>query len=186
MYRNICFGKIKFPRGAIGDDGKQFVKGLLNRNPKHRLGAAHDALDLKLHPFFSNIDFDLLASKKVPPPFKPLVESEDSVANFDPEFTATDLRSVVHEADGVGLAKDAQVGNAHAADEDGILSSSLQRQFSGFSYSGRDDPCTPIGGRSRRSSGFNSPLAFGGGGFLMTRMMTDEPAPLPDRVGPQA
>lgn len=28
MYRNICFGKIKFPRGAIGDDGKQFVKGV--------------------------------------------------------------------------------------------------------------------------------------------------------------
>jgi hypothetical protein len=31
MYRNICFGKIKFPRGAIGDDGKQFVKGVSMR-----------------------------------------------------------------------------------------------------------------------------------------------------------
>jgi protein-serine/threonine kinase len=31
MYRNICFGKIKFPRGAIGDDGKQFVKGVSTR-----------------------------------------------------------------------------------------------------------------------------------------------------------
>lgn len=28
MYKNICFGKIKFPRGVIGDDGKQFVKGV--------------------------------------------------------------------------------------------------------------------------------------------------------------
>ena len=28
MYKNICFGKIRFPRGVIGDDGKQFVKGV--------------------------------------------------------------------------------------------------------------------------------------------------------------
>ena len=35
MYRNICFGKIKFPRGAITDDGKQFVKGLLNLSLIH-------------------------------------------------------------------------------------------------------------------------------------------------------
>ncbi len=74
MYRNICFGKIKFPRGAIGDDGKQFVKGLLNRNPRHRLGAQRDAQDLKEHPFFKDIDFDALAKKQLTPPFKPLVE----------------------------------------------------------------------------------------------------------------
>lgn len=28
------------------------------------------------------------------PPFKPLVESDESVANFDPEFTETDLQDV--------------------------------------------------------------------------------------------
>lgn len=32
MYKNICFGKIKFPRGVIGDDGKQFVKGVGSRS----------------------------------------------------------------------------------------------------------------------------------------------------------
>ena len=26
MYRNICFGKIKFPKGVISNNGKQFVK----------------------------------------------------------------------------------------------------------------------------------------------------------------
>lgn len=29
--------------------------------------------------------------KQVTPPFKPVVESDESVANFDPEFTSTDL-----------------------------------------------------------------------------------------------
>ena len=104
MYRNICFGKIKFPRGAIGDDGKQFVKGLLNRNPKHRLGAHRDAVDLKEHPFFKDIDWDALARKQIPPVFKPLVESDESVANFDPEFTGASLSEVakfaMKDADG--------------------------------------------------------------------------------------
>jgi len=92
MYRNICFGKIRFPRGVIGEDGKQFVKGLLNRNPKHRLGAIGDAEDLKQHAFFKTIDWKALSLKQVTPPFKPLVESDESTANFDPEFTEADLK----------------------------------------------------------------------------------------------
>lgn len=94
MYKNICFGKIKFPKGVINEDGKQFVKGLLNRNPKHRLGAQRDAAELKGHPFFKMIDWDALSKKQVTPPFKPVVESDESVANFDPEFTSADMREV--------------------------------------------------------------------------------------------
>ncbi|EPQ59394.1 serine/threonine protein kinase [Gloeophyllum trabeum ATCC 11539] len=94
MYKNICFGKIRFPKGVIGEEGKQFVKGLLNRNPKHRLGAQRDAAELKEHPFFASIDWDALARKQVTPPFKPVVESDDSTANFDPEFTTADLREM--------------------------------------------------------------------------------------------
>ncbi|TBU49394.1 serine/threonine protein kinase [Dichomitus squalens] len=94
MYKNICFGKIKFPKGVIGEDGKQFVKGLLNRNPKHRLGAQRDAAELKEHPFFKMIDWDALSKKQLTPPFKPVVESDESVANFDPEFTTADMREV--------------------------------------------------------------------------------------------
>ncbi|KAE8205489.1 hypothetical protein A4X06_0g749 [Tilletia controversa] len=108
MYRNICFGKIKFPRGAIGDNGKQFVKGLLNRNPKHRLGAQRDAQDLKEHAFFKDIDWEALAAKRVTPPFKPLVESDESTANFDPEFTETNLSevAVIPDFDGIEGADD--------------------------------------------------------------------------------
>ncbi|KAG8863741.1 hypothetical protein FRB96_007578 [Tulasnella sp. 330] len=92
MYRNICFGKIRFPKGVIGEDGKQFVKGLLNRNAQHRLGALRDAEELKEHPFFATIDWKALALKQVTPPFKPSVDSDDSTANFDPEFTEADLK----------------------------------------------------------------------------------------------
>lgn len=117
MYKNICFGKIRFPKGAINEDGKQFVKGvsglvlrfmcrtlkvnlqqLLNRNPKHRLGAQTDTAELKAHPFFKTIDWEALSLKQVTPPFKPVVESDESTANFDPEFTSADVREVGFEA----------------------------------------------------------------------------------------
>lgn len=166
MYRNICFGKIKFPRGAIGDDGKQFVKGLLNRNPKHRLGAQNDAQDLKEHPFFKDIDWDALLRKQIPPVFKPLVESDESVANFDPEFTNTSLAQVADFVDDVDLdgaaASSSGSGSTNSSstkqispdsnpksvaikkpnadrtpdDADEPLSRSVQEKFRGFSYSG--------------------------------------------------
>lgn len=36
MYKNICFGKIRFPKGVINDDGKQFVKGVRQTVPRFR------------------------------------------------------------------------------------------------------------------------------------------------------
>ncbi|KAJ7935427.1 kinase-like domain-containing protein [Mycena leptocephala] len=93
-YKNICFGKIRFPKGAISEDGRQFVRGLLNRNPKHRLGAVRDVEELKEHPFFSSIDWAALARKEVMPPFKPVVESDESTANFDEIFTSANLHDV--------------------------------------------------------------------------------------------
>ncbi|KIM25943.1 hypothetical protein M408DRAFT_25836 [Serendipita vermifera MAFF 305830] len=94
MYRNICYGKIKFPRNTVSEDGKLFVKGLLNRVPANRLGSKGDAAELKAHPFFSCIDWVALSRKEVTPPFKPSVESDECTANFDPEFTSADLREV--------------------------------------------------------------------------------------------
>lgn len=67
---------------------------LLNRNPNHRLGAVRDAAELKEHPFFKTIDWKALALKQVTPPFKPVVESDESTNNFDPEFTSADIRDV--------------------------------------------------------------------------------------------
>lgn len=35
MYKNICFGKIRFPKGVINEDGKQFVKGVSQSTSLH-------------------------------------------------------------------------------------------------------------------------------------------------------
>jgi len=60
--------------------------------PANRLGSKRDAAELKEHAFFKTIDWDALSRKEVTPPFKPDVESDESTANFDPEFTSADLR----------------------------------------------------------------------------------------------
>jgi len=160
MYKLICFGKVKFPRGVIGEDGKQFVKGLLCRNPKHRLGAERDAEELKEHPFFASIDWHALNEKQIPPPFKPAVESDESVSNFDPEFTEANLfeeapadvnfddddpspgwlekaslsrSSSQREREGaVKIAKPKRP----AAQPSAPLSESVQENFRGFTFSG--------------------------------------------------
>ncbi|KAF3923054.1 Phototropin-2 [Dactylellina cionopaga] len=87
MYKNIAFGKVRFPKDALSLEGRNFVKGLLNRNPKHRLGAQRDAIELKEHPFFSDVDWEALKQKKSIPPFKPTLKSEIDTSNFDTEFT---------------------------------------------------------------------------------------------------
>lgn len=88
MYKNIAFGKVRFPKEVLLPEGRSFVKGLLNRNPKHRLGLANDARELRAHAFFADIDWELLRRKNIPPPFKPHLTSETDTSNFDPEFTS--------------------------------------------------------------------------------------------------
>lgn len=89
MYQKIAFGKVKFPRDVLSPEGRSFVKGLLNRNPRHRLGAIDDGRELRAHPFFADIDWKALRQKKIPPPFKPHLSGETDTSNFDPEFTQT-------------------------------------------------------------------------------------------------
>lgn len=126
MYKNIAFGKVKFPQRALSQEGKNFVKGLLNRNPRHRLGATDDAEELKQHPFFADIDWDLLEKKLITPPFKPKLKSVEDVAYFDPEFTnaLTNDNSIKNRA--ANLAR----GFATSTP----LSPSVQANFQGFTF----------------------------------------------------
>ena len=128
VYKNIVFGKVRFPRTALSSEGRSFVKSLLNRNPKHRLGAQRDAEELKEHPFFADIDWDALAKKNVAPPFKPILKSEEDVSNFDPEFTnALNNWAGSLNARVLALASDINPGAPP-------LSPIFQNQFKGFTF----------------------------------------------------
>ncbi|EGW33203.1 uncharacterized protein SPAPADRAFT_150965 [Spathaspora passalidarum NRRL Y-27907] len=118
MYKNIAFGKVRFPKEVLSPEGRSFVKGLLNRNPKHRLGATNDARELRAHAFFADIDWNLLKAKSIPPPFKPHLTSETDTSNFDPEFT--------NESTSV-LKKQMEMASTP-------LSPGIQANFKGFTY----------------------------------------------------
>ncbi|RXG47997.1 hypothetical protein VDGE_04427 [Verticillium dahliae] len=126
MYKNIAFGKVRFPRDTLSQEGRNFVKGLLNRNPKHRLGATLDAEELKRHPFFADIDWDILAKKLITPPFKPKLTSATDVSYFDPEFT--------NALDNSGSLNERAAALARGFATSTPLSPSVQANFQGFTF----------------------------------------------------
>ncbi|EXJ82909.1 AGC/AKT protein kinase [Capronia epimyces CBS 606.96] len=127
MYKNIAFGKVRFPRDALSTEGRNFVKGLLNRNPKHRLGARGDAEELMRHAFFADVDWDALGKKNLVPPFKPKLSSVADTSNFDPEFTNALNTSSSLNARAAALA-------AGAAPTSTPLSPTMQNAFRGFTF----------------------------------------------------
>jgi serine/threonine protein kinase len=127
MYKNIAFGKVRFPRDALSTEGRNFVKGLLNRNPKHRLGAVNDAQELKEHAFFADIDWTALTKKLVVPPFKPKLKSALDTSNFDPEFTNALQNSSSLNARAAALASGAMPASTP-------LSPGMQANFKGFTF----------------------------------------------------
>lgn len=143
MYKNIAFGKVRFPKDVLSPEGRSFVKGLLNRNPKHRLGATDDARELKAHPFFADIDWDLLRAKNIPPPFKPHIVSETDISNFDTEFTSENTSALKRQMEMATTP----------------LSPGIQANFKGFTYvddSTMDDHFA----RSYRANAFRPPGSF--------------------------
>uniref|UniRef100_A0A5F9DLD2 Ribosomal protein S6 kinase n=1 Tax=Oryctolagus cuniculus TaxID=9986 RepID=A0A5F9DLD2_RABIT len=70
---------------------KDLLQRLLMKDPEKRLGCGpRDADEIKEHLFFQKINWDDLAAKKVPAPFKPVIRDELDVSNFAEEFTEMD------------------------------------------------------------------------------------------------
>lgn len=112
MYRKILQDSLRFPED-MDKDAQSLLTGLLNRDPKKRLGANGPA-EIKNHKLFKEIDWKKLMGKKYPAPFKPSVASATDTSNFDKEFTSE-------------VPTDSVV--------DDYLSESVQKQFGGWTYS---------------------------------------------------
>uniref|UniRef100_A0A803SPC4 Ribosomal protein S6 kinase beta-1 n=1 Tax=Anolis carolinensis TaxID=28377 RepID=A0A803SPC4_ANOCA len=72
----------------LTQEARDLLKKLLKRNAASRLGAGPgDAGEVQGHPFFRHINWEELLARKVEPPFKPLLQSEEDVSQFDAKFT---------------------------------------------------------------------------------------------------
>ena len=63
------------------------IFGLLTFNPAERLGSK-GADEIRAHPFFAAIDWAAVMRREVAPPWKPNVQGDLDVGNFDAEFTS--------------------------------------------------------------------------------------------------
>lgn len=64
MYNKIQHGVLRFPP-FLSENCKSLIVGLLNRDPKKRLGSFEDINDIRAHPFFSNISWDNMMAKNI-------------------------------------------------------------------------------------------------------------------------
>ena len=83
--KRILKSQPPMPR-SFSKNAKDFIVKLLNKTPSKRLGAS-GAGEVKAHPFFDSINWDDLANKRIPAPFKPNICNELDTTNFADEFT---------------------------------------------------------------------------------------------------
>ena len=66
-----------------------FVNKMLKRKPEERLGF-NGIAEVKSHPWFSDINWDKMATKKYPSPFMPNIHEQNydtvSVSEYDDEY----------------------------------------------------------------------------------------------------
>eukprot|EP00898_Chlorokybus_atmophyticus_P006321 jgi/Chlat1/6690/Chrsp49S00481 len=110
MYAKILRAPLHFPPftppAAI-----DILTKLLDRDPESRLGGGpDDAEDIKTHPFFEGVEWEAMMRMEVPAPFRPKIQSEEDVSNFDEGFTSE-------------VPQDSYVESSH-----------LAHHFEGFSY----------------------------------------------------
>ncbi len=68
LFHNIQKGVLRLP-ASLSDEAKNLIVSLLNRNPSRRLGAGADGADeIRRHPFFRNIDWQVVKNKELEPP----------------------------------------------------------------------------------------------------------------------
>ncbi|XP_070573266.1 ribosomal protein S6 kinase beta-1-like [Ptychodera flava] len=109
----ILKGKLNLPP-YLSNEARELVRRLLKRHPHSRIGGGpDDAKPIKKHGFFRHVVWDDTLARKVEPPIKPAVNSEEDVSQFDKKFTnQTPIDSP----------------------DDRMLSASQNQMFLGFTY----------------------------------------------------
>lgn len=109
----ILHCKLTLPN-YLTPESRDLIKKLLRRQAAQRLGSgAEDGLTIRRHQFFKGCNWADLIGKRVKPPFKPTLKSDDDVSQFDTEFT--------------------RMTPVDSPDET-ILSDSANQVFDGFTY----------------------------------------------------
>uniref|UniRef100_A0A4W6DM58 Ribosomal protein S6 kinase beta-2 n=1 Tax=Lates calcarifer TaxID=8187 RepID=A0A4W6DM58_LATCA len=116
-------------------DARDLIKKLLKKNPAQRLGSSKaDYADIQKHPFFKHVNWDDLLNKRVEPPYKPQLQSDEDVSQFDTRFTR---QTPVDSPDDTSLSHSAELAFAGFTY---VAPSVLESLKEGFSFEPRTRP----------------------------------------------
>ncbi|XP_053685216.1 ribosomal protein S6 kinase beta-2 isoform X2 [Sabethes cyaneus] len=83
----ILKGKLNIP-AYLANDSRDLIRRLMKRQVSQRLGSGpSDGQAVQAHPFFKNVNWDDVLNRRIEPPIKPVLRSEDDVSQFDTKFT---------------------------------------------------------------------------------------------------
>ena len=85
VYRHIVICDYELPKpGRISDEAASIIKRILISNPAHRLGSlARGIEEIYTDDFFSDIGFNELRRKELPPPWIPDIKDPLDTSKFD-------------------------------------------------------------------------------------------------------
>ena len=100
MLKDILGKEIPFDSCGFSSKAKSFLKKILEKDPKKRIGgfsseknkfAEDDAQDIRDHPFFEGLDWEEIKLRKHKAPWKPRVRGPDDTSCIDTMFTREPL-----------------------------------------------------------------------------------------------
>lgn len=86
VYEMIKKDKPKFNR-EYKNELKDLILRLLEKDFRNRLGHQNGAQEVKAHPWFSGINWEDIAQKKIPAPYLPTLLNADDTSHFEKRFT---------------------------------------------------------------------------------------------------
>ncbi|KAG0173193.1 hypothetical protein DFQ28_001228 [Apophysomyces sp. BC1034] len=131
LYSRICQAPVKFrPSLGLSEECKDLIMGLLQRNPRERLGK-NGASEIKAHPWFKNVQWSLVANKRARAPYIPTTTVVDRPRAPRPigiprKKTSTSTVRTIDSIDSQAASFLTRKGTS--------LSTSNQSAFRGFSY----------------------------------------------------
>jgi serine/threonine protein kinase len=85
LFKNIKTCQVKYPF-FLSKDSINLLQLFFVKDPDKRLGS-NGVDEIRFHPFFKNIEWDLIVKKRIKPPFIPKMYSDIDTKYIDPEFT---------------------------------------------------------------------------------------------------
>ncbi len=85
------YGKPLVRHQKFSERAFSLIQSLLQIDPAKRIGSSvTDSEEIKNHPFFENINWANVYNKSISPKFKPYLQDENDLSNFDRMFTEED------------------------------------------------------------------------------------------------